>query len=224
MVVVAAPARDLGTEDGGIGFGERKRHDAQAQEQLPQLLRQGADHPLEAERRQVRPEQQDQTSAGARPGGREVPHLDQAISLGQFKGKPVLVVFYLGAGCSHCIEQLNILAPLAKDFARAGIELVAISTDTPQGLDQTFQKAKDAQGFPFPIVSDHELDTFKAYRAFDDFEGQPLHGTFLIDPAGQVRWQNVAYRPFSDIKWLLGEAQRLLNIPTHSPTATAAVR
>jgi len=149
---------------------------------------------------------------------------NQAISLAQFKGKPVLVVFYLGAGCSHCIEQLNILTPLAKDFARAGIELVAISTDTPQGLDQTFQKAKDAQGFPFPIVSDHELDTFKAYRAFDDFEGQPLHGTFLIDPAGQVRWQNVAYRPFSDIKWLLGEAQRLLNVPTHSPTATAAVR
>jgi peroxiredoxin len=147
----------------------------------------------------------------------------QAISLSQYKGKPVLVVFYLGAGCSHCIEQLNALAPLAKDYAKAGIELVAVSTDTPQGLDQTFQKAKDAQGFPFPIVSDHELDTFKSYRTFDDFEGQPLHGTFLIDPAGQVRWQNIAYRPFTELKWLLGESQRLLNLPDHPATATVAV-
>jgi hypothetical protein len=49
----------------------------------PQLLRQGADHPLEALRRQMRPEQQDQASARAGARGREVPHFDQAPALGQ---------------------------------------------------------------------------------------------------------------------------------------------
>jgi peroxiredoxin len=146
----------------------------------------------------------------------------QAFSLPNYKGKPVLVVFYLGAGCSHCIEQLNVLSPLAGEFAKAGVEIVAISTDTPHGLDQTFKKAKEEKGFNFPILSDHELDTFKAYRAFDDFEGQPLHGTFLVDAAGHVRWQNIGYRPFTEIKWLLGESKRLLGLPAGHPASVAA--
>jgi peroxiredoxin len=35
--------------------------------------------------------------------------------------------------------------------------------------------------FPFPLLSDAKLDAFKAYRCVD-FNNQPLHGTFLIDP------------------------------------------
>jgi tetratricopeptide (TPR) repeat protein len=32
-------------------------------------------------------------------------------TLAQYRGKPVVVVFYLGYGCLHCIEQLQALAP-----------------------------------------------------------------------------------------------------------------
>jgi hypothetical protein len=32
-----------------------------------------------------------------------------------------------------------------------------------------------------------KLDAFKAYRCVD-FNNQPLHGTFLIDPQGAIRW------------------------------------
>lgn len=146
------------------------------------------------------------------------------VSLASRRGKPVLVVFYLGAGCSHCIEQLNTFAPLAKSYADTGIEIIAISTDSPDGLVKTFDLAKDAAGFPFKIVSDHKLDAFHAFRAFDDFESQPLHGTFLIDPAGVVRWQNISYQPFTDAKWLLDEAKRLLAIPVLPAVATTAVK
>jgi hypothetical protein len=37
--------------------------------------------------------------------------------------------------------------------------------------------------FPFPLPSDAKLDAFKACRCVD-FNDQPLHGTFLIDPQG----------------------------------------
>jgi alkyl hydroperoxide reductase subunit AhpC len=90
---------------------------------------------------------------------------------------------------------------------------VALSTDSADGLHKTFAQAKEGQGFPFPILSDSTLATFKAYRAFDDFEGIPLHGTFLIDGAGLVRWQDIGYQPFRDPAWLLGEAKRLLGVP-----------
>jgi hypothetical protein len=44
----------------------------------------------------------------------------EEVALNDFKGQPVLLVFYLGAGCPHCIEQLGLLAPAAKDFETLG--------------------------------------------------------------------------------------------------------
>jgi len=142
-------------------------------------------------------------------------------SLDDFKGKPVLVVFYLGSGCARCIEQLNIFAPLTQKYSDAGIRIVAVSTESTDGFQQTFAKAHGGNGFPFPILSDAGLDAFKAYRAFDDFERTPLHGAFLVDGSGLVRWQNISYEPFRDAGWLLGEAKRLLSVPA-AETRTAA--
>ena len=150
------------------------------------------------------------------PDGDGKPH-----ALADYQGKPVLVVFYLGSGCTHCIEQLNIFAPLTAQFADAGIQIVAVSTDSASGLQKTFAQAKDTKGFPFPIVADADFGTFKTYRAFDDFEHIPLHGTYLIDGAGFVRWQNISYQPFRDAAWLLTESKRLLTVPADEKVATA---
>jgi peroxiredoxin len=133
-------------------------------------------------------------------------------SLSEYRGRPVLLVFYLGYGCAHCIAQLNLLAPISKDFEAQGISIVAVSTDSVDGLHKTVEKAKQEDGFPFPIVSDQSLDTFKAYRAYDDFEQMALHGTFLIDGAGKVRWQDISFEPFNDLKFLLGESRRILGL------------
>ena len=137
-------------------------------------------------------------------------------TLRQFKGKPVIVIFYLGAGCAHCIEQLVAFAPEAEAFKKAGIALVAVSTDTVEGLKFTVEKAKYNGGFPIPLLSDEKLKAFKAFRAHDDFEQQPLHGTFLIDGEGLIRWQDISFQPFMETKFLLTEAQRLLNLPKNN--------
>jgi len=129
------------------------------------------------------------------------------------KGKPTLMIFYLGSGCSHCIEQLNAFGPMTKEFADAGINLLAVSTEKADELFKTYALAKAADGFPFPILADASLATFKAYRAYDDFETMPLHGTFLIDADGLVRWQDISYQPFTNAKWLLAESKRLLALP-----------
>jgi len=157
------------------------------------------------------------------------------------KGSPVLVIFYLGKGCAHCMDQLNDFAPLTRKYAAAGIPIVAVSTDSPAGLAETFsdfseaatdadaaaetkseadagsegetepEKPKAKNPFPFPLLSDEKLDTFKAFRAYDDFENMALHGTFLIDARGQIRWQDISYEPFMKAEWLLEECQRLLS-------------
>ena len=136
----------------------------------------------------------------------------RALSLHAFKRKPVLVVFYLGHGCTHCIEQLNVFAPETKAFADAGISIVAISSDDADALPKTFAQLRDKDAVPFPIVADPSLEIFKAYHCYDEFENMPLHGTFLIDGSGLVRWQDIGFEPFRDAKWLLGEAKRLLTL------------
>ncbi len=143
------------------------------------------------------------------------------VALADFKGQAVLVVFYLGGGCTSCMEQLNVFAPMTQQFKDAGVSIVAVSTEAPGDLAKTFAMAKQDGSFPFPILADPDHGAFKAYGAFDDFENFPLHGAFLIDAAGLVRWQDISYEPFRDAKWLLGESKRLLNLPP-SAAATAA--
>jgi peroxiredoxin len=88
-----------------------------------------------------------------------------------------------------------------------------------EGLRKTLEKSSTANGFPFPIVSDESLATFKAYRAYDDFEEMALHGAFLIDGTGMVRWQDVSFEPFKDVDFLLAESQRLLKLPVNGVVA-----
>lgn len=132
-------------------------------------------------------------------------------SLKDYAGRPVLVIFYLGDGCLHCIEQLKAFAPVTKDFEAAGISLVAISLDGPEGLKKSLSTSGIEGGYPFPLLSDTSMKLFKKYRAFDDFEDIPLHGTFLIDGDGMIRWQDISYEPFEETEFLLKESKRLLN-------------
>jgi peroxiredoxin len=136
------------------------------------------------------------------------------LALKDFQGRPVVLIFYLGHGCLHCVEQLKKFAPLADKYAEAGIALVAVSIETPEDIALSLTNFNESGEFPITLLSDHSLETFKAYRAYDDFEALPLHGTFLIDGNGQVRWQDISFEPFTDATFLLGESKRLLSQPT----------
>ncbi|MEZ6064797.1 MAG: redoxin domain-containing protein [Planctomycetaceae bacterium] len=148
----------------------------------------------------------------AAPDWSLVDHEDKSFNLAQYRGKPVIVIFYLGYGCLHCAEQLQKFAPAAARYNAAGIELVAISTDDKAGLVQSHENYRDGT-FPFPLVANEEMNVFRAYRCYDDFEDQPLHGTFLIDADGLVRWQDISFEPFMDAEFLLKETCRLLDLP-----------
>lgn len=128
----------------------------------------------------------------------------------EWDGKPRVVIFYLGFGCLHCVEQLKTFAPKLEEFAAAGIEVVGISTEDIA----TLTKGIEAFGEPIqiPLFADPEQAAFKSYRCWDDFESVPLHGTFLIDAAGRVRWQDIGAEPFNDVEFLLKESTRLLSL------------
>jgi len=135
----------------------------------------------------------------------------EPISSEEFTGKPRIVIFYLGFGCLHCVEQLHEFAPRLADFKASGIDLVGISTESVEDLRtgiSNFKKKMD-----IPLLSDAPTQAFKSFRTWDDFEDQPLHGTFLIDGQNRVRWQDIGYEPFTDVDFLLEESKRLLSLP-----------
>ena len=151
---------------------------------------------------------------------------DAPRSLADYRGRPVVVIFYLGYGCLHCAEQLQKFAPKYKEFKDAGFDMIAISTDKQKNLKRALDDYE--AGFPFPLLADPDLITFRDYRCYDDFEKAALHGTFVIDGDGRIRWQDISYEPFMDPDFVLKEARRLLSgdnsagQTSTSGTATAA--
>lgn len=135
------------------------------------------------------------------------------VSLQDHRGKPLVLIFYLGYGCLHCSEQLNAIAARTDDFIAAGLPVLAISTDTVRELAKSQANySTEETAFPFPLVADPGKAAFKAYGAHDDFEATALHGTFLLDPEGRILWSDIAADPFMDLDFLITEAHRLLKL------------
>jgi len=136
----------------------------------------------------------------------------KTVSLSQYKGRQVVVIFYEGYGCIRCMEQLKSFAKRAPEFAALGVDLVAISTDTPEDLNNALVDYQKEEGtLPIPLLSDAKLQIFKAYGC-TDFDNQPLHGTFVIDAQGKVRWRDISNRPFNDPAVVLSEVKLLPSV------------
>jgi peroxiredoxin len=150
----------------------------------------------------------------------------RTVSLADYRGRPVVLIFYLGSACLHCAQQLQTFGPRTQDFRNAGIELAAISSDDSEQLKNSLAIYDGV--IPIPLLSDDALRVFRLYRAFDDFEKRPLHGTFVIDAEGRIRWHDISFEPFMDVEFVLAESRRLLAQSTvagnkdASPLATTA--
>ena len=113
---------------------------------------------------------------------------------------PRVVIFFLGYRCDHCLKQLDIFKLWEARIRAAGASLVAVSVDNAERVARTRagpDRTKE-EPYPFPILADPELWQFKAWGAWDGYGGRPVHGTFVTDAAGKVRWQRTGTEPFYD--------------------------
>lgn len=136
----------------------------------------------------------------------------KAISSSTLEGKPHLLLFYLGSACGHCMTQIKAFTKVAADFDKAGIQLAAITLEPASLAGRITEQMSPPKLPPFPIYCDPGLAIFKSFRAYDDFEQEPLHAAVLIDAKGRLRWWDVSWEPFTDTQFLLGESQRLLKL------------
>lgn len=117
---------------------------------------------------------------------------------------PVIVVFYYGYFCNHCVAQLFALNDDLKLFQEAGATIVAISADAPEETAKKYAKYGD---FNLTVLSDPDNRVAEAFGVFsrgkDDTEDDLKHGTFVIDRSGVVVWVQSGYTPFTDNRSLL---------------------
>jgi peroxiredoxin len=92
----------------------------------------------------------------------------KTVSLADFKGRPLLVMFI----CNHCpyVKHLrSALAQLGRDYMPRGAAIVAISSNDVAGYpadapDKMVLEAREA-GYTFPYLYDESQAVAKAYRA-----------------------------------------------------------
>jgi peroxiredoxin len=130
----------------------------------------------------------------------------------QLADGPVVVVFYLGASCMACVSHLVELDAALPRFRERGAAVWAVSADRPE---VSRRRAGRFGGFEIPLLSDPDHATATAFGAWKPIpggekdDGEALHGTFLIDRDGSIRWAYLGDRPFADIEALLAELDRL---------------
>jgi peroxiredoxin len=127
------------------------------------------------------------------------------VTLDDHAGRNVLLVFYLGDECAHCMEQLQAIGGRAGEFEERNVDLLAISSKTVQHN----ASVEELGDLPFKLLSDVDHANARRFHAFDDFEELELHATILIDAAGSIRWVRTGGDPFMDLDFLLGEIDRV---------------
>jgi peroxiredoxin len=140
------------------------------------------------------------------------------VTLESFRGRNVLLVFYIGEQCTHCIDQLNAVRKRFNEFSAADTQILAVSSDTPE----VNLESEAMQHFGFPILSDVDHANARRFHSYDDFEDLELHSTILIDRQGRVRWARTGGEPFTNLDFIFSELKRIESMQFASEAAGAA--
>ncbi len=131
--------------------------------------------------------------------GSEAPDFDlkvdgsQRVRLADFSGtRNVLLVFHPFAFTPVCEDEARDLQENLQSFRDANTEIVFVSCD-PSAARQAWKEQLDAE---YVFASDFwpHGAAAKAYGVFNEANGAPHRGTFLIDHDGAVIWSLVSER------------------------------
>ncbi|MBL8066354.1 MAG: redoxin domain-containing protein [Chthonomonadaceae bacterium] len=127
------------------------------------------------------------------------------VQLADYAGQNVLLVFFLGEACVHCVGQLKTINDRMGDFSAQDTVVLAVCSATPDKLKQSEVLGKVGVKF----LSDTNHENARRFASYDDFEEIELHSTILIDKQGRVRWKRTGGDPFTNMDFLLGELKRV---------------
>jgi peroxiredoxin len=142
---------------------------------------------------------------GVLPAGTSAPDFtlhvtpDQAVSLSDFRGRPVILAFYPADWSPVCGDQMALYNQILPEFNKFGAELMGVSVDGTW-CHSAFAEARRLH---FPLLSDFEPKggVARAYGAYRAHKGVCERALFVIGKDGVISWSYcspVAINPGAD--------------------------
>lgn len=115
---------------------------------------------------------------------------DQYVELSDFKGNPVVLVFYPADWSPVCSDELALYNEILPEFRKFKAELLGISVD---GIWCHLAFAK-SRNLHMPLLTDFEPKgkVAKNYGVYNKKEGVSERALFVIDENGIIYWSYVS--------------------------------
>jgi peroxiredoxin len=120
----------------------------------------------------------------------------QEVSLDDFKGKPVVILFFPQSFTGVCTTEMCSVRDDIAYYQNLDAQVLGISVDSVF----TLAKFKEEQQINFPLLSDFNKETCRAYDACHEqwilgMSGVAKRAAFVIDAAGIIRYAEVLDNP-----------------------------
>jgi peroxiredoxin len=127
------------------------------------------------------------------PPDREAPDFELTASTGSrialrdFRGSPVVLVFYPADWSPVCGDQVTLYNEVLPEFERQGARLLGISVDG-MWCHRAFAESRRLR---FPLLADFEPKgaIARRYGVYREIDGTTERALFVIDAAGLIRWR-----------------------------------
>ena len=115
---------------------------------------------------------------------------NQSISLNQYRGNPVILVFYPADFSPVCGDEMTLFNELLPEFQRLNAEVIGISVDGVW-CHLAFSKEKNLK---IPLLADFEPkgEVAKKYGIYRKKDGIAERALFLLDKDGIIRYSYVS--------------------------------
>ena len=108
------------------------------------------------------------------------------VSLSDFTGRTVVLVFYPADFSPTCTDQLSVYQEVLPQFEEQGAQLLGISVDNAF-CHRAFQ---EHQGLTIPLLADFHPkgEVARAYGVWSDEYGVAGRALVMVGPDGTVQW------------------------------------
>lgn len=115
---------------------------------------------------------------------------DQMVTLNDFRGRSVVLVFYPADFSPVCGDEMTLFNEVLPEFDRFNAQVLGISVDN---VWCHLAFARDRR-LRFPLLSDFHPkgDTAHQYGVYRDEDGVSERALFLIDGNGMVHWSYIS--------------------------------
>jgi peroxiredoxin len=111
---------------------------------------------------------------------------DQAITLSELRGQPVVIVFYPADFSPICSDEMALYNEVLPEFQKHNAQILGISVDNVW----SHLEFGEQHNLHFPLLSDFHPkgEVSQAYQAYLDAIGESNRAVYVIDSDGVIAW------------------------------------